>query len=420
MSNWQDIIKQIGMTIVTGDAASYTPHYMTASVQRKKEFNIAQFDFKGIQGSLIKRGTRKGIVYDIEIIFQGANCIADGNAFYASADNPKAWTITHPFYGSIYCHPFNLDQDNSKLNQSILTGQIVETITDAGLTVTTNGPSVVASKVTAFNEIICVSFASGIPVIPVSTLQALINHINSIYRAVSAKIANVQADVTSFNKAYTSALNIANTLSYDTLTIADQMASFLMEPAFFTDSVVSRIGMFNTALSVLNGDISGILAAYNVPTYSQKKLYENNAGVCVAGICLASVNNITTDYNYRPDVLSVIQQIIGAYNGYINNLVLLQSATGGEIDSYIPNATSITNLQLLVNFTLAVLYQISTGAKQQRTYMLPYDDNLINVAYLLYGSDPDDTKKMTFIANNNIQLDEVLVLKKGRVVIYYV
>ena len=119
-------------------------------------------------------------------------------------------------------------------------------------------------------------------------------------------------------------------------------------------------------------------------------------------------------------MLSVIQQLTAAYNGYINNLVALQSLTGGEIDSYIPSSASITSLQLLVNYTISQLYQISAGAKTQKTYTLPYDDNLINVAYKLYGADPDDSLKQTMIANNNIGLNEILVLKKGRQIIYYV
>ena len=435
MATWQDIIKQVDMQVITGvpDTTQpggkkiYTPQYLTASVSRKKEYKTAQFDFKGVQGSLVKRGSRSGNVYDIEIIFQGADCITIGNNFYSDADYippgktfATPWTIIHPFYGSILCHPTNLSQDNSKLNLSVITGQIVETITNAGLTVTANAPDVIANQVTAYYQQSNSTYASAVPSPGTTDIQAMLNHINNVYSGISKQIADVQADVTSYYNAYNAALNVVNPAIYDTLTIAGQISSLMLEPAYFIDSVVDRLGMFGTALSILGGDVAGILAAYNTPTQGLKALYENNAGTCIAGMCMACVNNITNDYQYRPAVLSVIQQLTAAYNGYINNLVALQSLTGGEIDSYIPSSASITSLQLLVNYTISQLYQISAGAKTQKTYTLPYDDNLINVAYKLYGADPDDSLKQTMIANNNIGLNEILVLKKGRQIIYYV
>jgi hypothetical protein len=145
-----------------------------------------------------------------------------------------------------------------------------------------------------------------------------------------------------------------------------------------------------------------------------------NAGASILGTCLSAVNNIVNDYDYMPDVLNIIASITANYNKYIANLIQLQTPTGGQINSYIPDAGSLIGLQQVVFYTIAYLYGVSAGAKQQRTYIPVYDENLINIVWQLNGSDPDDSKKLAFINNNNLTMDELLVIKAGRKLVYYV
>ena len=415
MSSWLDLVKT-DYVIKTGDAFTYKPLWLNA--RKSKKFNISQFEFKGINGSLVKKGNPQARVYDIEIYFQGADHMDQAKLFDLSSDDPNPWTITHPLYGSLYVQCSELSFDNTQMNVSKIIGTVIETILDSGPQV--SQPDIVAGKVNTNKSTFAQSYAATVVTPSPSDLQRMLNDINGAYAAVSAQIANVQEDVSDYQNALNAAISVLNTVTYDSEQIASQIQSLILAPAYFVDTVKARIAMFADTAAVFDQDVTTILSAYGINTQSLKKLYENNGGANILGMCLCTVNNITSDYQYMPDVLNIIADVVNGYNSYINNLIQLQTPTGGQLNSYIPDANSLIGLQQVVFYTIAYLYGVSAGAKQQRTYIPVYDDNLINIVYALYGSDPDDSLKLTFIGNNNLTMDELLEIKAGRKLVYYV
>ena len=122
--------------------------------------------------------------------------------------------------------------------------------------------------------------------------------------------------------------------------------------------------------------------------------------------------------------IGIFEQVIGAvvdaYNSYVINLNSLQTSNGGVSDGYMPDTNRLNSLSQLVNSTCTMLYGVANNALQQRTKTLVYDSNLILEAYKIYGPDPEDVYKNQFIANNGISKEELLALKAGRQIIYYV
>ena len=82
MSSWLDLVKT-DYVIKTGDAFTYKPLWLNA--RKSKKFNISQFEFKGINGSLVKKGNPQARVYDIEIYFQGADHMDQAKLFDLSS-----------------------------------------------------------------------------------------------------------------------------------------------------------------------------------------------------------------------------------------------------------------------------------------------------------------------------------------------
>jgi hypothetical protein len=424
MATWLDTIKT-GYTIKTGEGSGYFPNWMVASAKKSVRYNVSKFEFKGLYGSLVKRGTSQGQEYRIEIIFHGGDNVGIAKAFKKSADNPGAWTITHPLYGAIYAQPVDeWEYDNSQLNQTVISGTVIETLLDSGVAATVNQPDLIESLTTVANQLWANKYVSDAVPPKITDIQGMLNHVNGVYNSIQGKIANVQANVTNYRNIYNQAVNtITNPITATAFYVTNAITSVqgvITAPAYFADTVVNRLAMFDAAFAVINKDLAPILAAYDVSTSTRKRLYENNGGAIIMGMCNAAMNNITTDYDYRPDVLNVIAHIIAVYNAYIDNIISLQTDTGADPDAYIPDADSVIAAQTAVFATTQALFDISANAKQQRTYVLPHDDNIINVAYKLYGGDPDDTIKTAMIANNNIGLDEILILKKDRKIIYYV
>lgn len=405
---------------------SFYPQWLNAT--KKVDYNISEFVFKEVAGSLVKRGNPRGTIYNLEIVFQGAANLDDSDTFKSKSDwvDPKTgyappWQIEHPLYGTIIVQPVSLTFDNTKFNVTTITAEVIETIDVKSIIVFPKDPvSTIQATAATNRQAFADTYVSDVPKLSVTDLQRISMHIKSIYASVSTKINGLQSDVDAYAAAYNQANAVLNTAIYDSMAIISQTQLLLNTPALFVDTVVNRLNMFSVQLSILSTDIANILSIYNRPTQSLKKLYENNAGTTIASMCVASITNITTDYDYRPSILSVIGTIINSYNSYMANLYTLQSPNGGQLDSYIPDANSITQLTLLVNYATSVLFNLTSTAKQQRTLTIPYDTNLILVANQLYGMQPDDSTITTLIANNNIGPNEYITLKQGKQIIYYI
>jgi hypothetical protein len=415
--SWIDRIKQ-DMVIKTGDGKEYRPMWFNANYI--VNYNVADFDFRKVQGTLWVRGTSKGRVYDLEIVFQGADCLDIGDAFKKSADNSAPWSLFHPKYGTLNVQPSTLKWDNSAENITRITGVIMETIQKAPVAVTVAPEEKVIADAAVVVDTANERFAEEAPVLSASTLSRIHDHIQSVYEQVSVKIANVQASVDAYTDAYYAANSVLNTGIYDTTDIIEATADLIATPYRFANTVQERLDMFATQLSIFEQDIADIAAMGIGGSAVMKRLYENNAGAAITGMCNTTVTNVNNDYAFRPTVLNIVSQIIVSYNAYLNNLCGLQTENNGDVESYIPDAGTITRLSQLVYYATANLYNIATSAKQQRFYIVPYDTNLIDITNDLYGMQKDDSTLFTLIDSNNIGLNEHLIIKQGRELVYFV
>lgn len=415
--SWIDRIKQ-DMVIKTGDGKEYRPMWFNATYSVK--YNIAEFDFRKVSGTLVVRGTPKGRVYNLEVIFQGDDCLDVADAFKKSADNSKAWSLFHPMYGTVNVQPAELIFDNSVFNNTRITGILLETIEKAPTAVVVAPADKIIADAAVVVDTANERFAEEEPEMSASILGAIQDHIQTTYAAVSVKIANVQANVDQYTEAYYAANSVLNLAIYDTTDIVEQAANLIATPYVFQNTVQERIDMFNTQLEIFSNDLLDIAAMGIRGSGIRKRLYENNCAVAICGMCETTVTNVRNDYDYRPGILSVVTQIITSYNAYLDNLCMLQTDNNGDVESYVPDADTITRLSNLVYFTTANLYSLATDAKQQRTYIAPHDTNLINIADELYGLQKDDSTLFALISSNNIGLNEHLIIKQGRELVYFV
>lgn len=411
--SWLDRIQQ-DLIIVTGDGQQYIPLYFNASVSKSKEFNLSKYEFVGVSGSLVQRALPMGVVYDIEIMFTGANNLDTSDAFNKSADDPKAWQINHPIYGGLTVQPLSLKFDNSVFNVTTITGSVVETILTTKLTPVVSTPDKITSDASTSNIQQANTFATDVPSPKVSDISLLKANINNLFNSIKAQIIDA-TDAENYFNAYNQVNGLLNSTVFDTLTLIGTVEAMIALPATFADTVVNRLAMLQTQLDEIGSGLTSIL------TPSEKRIYENNAGTLISSLCVASITNIaSTDYQTRNDVLNTIALIISEYNNYLNNLCNIQTANGGTITSYLPNPDCLILLDSLIYYTVNSLFDIANTAKQERVYTLPSDSNVIQVASKLYGLLLDDSTITTLIANNNIVGYEIMQLQKGRNIIYYV
>ena len=117
--SWKDRLDNIDFTITTGDGKVFKP--LWKSGEKSKDFNITKYDFIDVDGSLIDRKRPQSNAYPLVFWFQGDDNIEQSNAFEASADDNRLWTVIHPFYGTIKGQPTNLKRDDNNYNVTKVT-----------------------------------------------------------------------------------------------------------------------------------------------------------------------------------------------------------------------------------------------------------------------------------------------------------
>jgi hypothetical protein len=208
----------------------------------------------------------------------------------------------------------------------------------------------------------------------------------------------------------------------------------------FIDGVKNRINTLVNQFNLVRESIGTLTRK------ADKKVYENNGGMIVSAIVLAAVTSYDdtvaqgfsdaadlqiddteledetprVDYANRNDVISTIETILEVYDSYLTDLDTLQTDNGGELESFIPNADCIIALNDLVNYAVSKLYDVALNARQERSIILEEDSNVILLAHRFYGLTPDDSTIDEIIRTNNIGLNELLHLRKGRKIVYYV
>lgn len=407
--SWLDKIKT-SLTITTGDGKKYVPEYLNAT--KEKEYNTAEFTFPNVSGSLVYRAKPKGRRYNLELFFQGADHLDTSSTFETSADDNRAWTLSHPYYGQLTVQPLGLHFDNTGHNLTKITGTVVETITDQYPKGTTNPVDQIAQQSATAQAATAAAYGHNAkPAARDITQQQGYSHIAYI-NANSFSPPDVAGDL--FDAYQLALASLTTAVSNPLKAIKNQQDLFAL-PAKFKIATSRR-------LDLLMGTFSSIRTGLQPDsvTPSQKMAYQSNNGTLTAAMCESASTPQAGDYTTRTDVLSVIEVIIGAYNLYLADLDGLQTPTGGAPDSFIPDADALFQLDTLVNYTISNLFNIALNAKQQRSFILLTDSNWLSLAHKLYGLLPDDSTITTLMAQNNAGLTTVLQVPKNTLINYYV
>jgi hypothetical protein len=98
----------------------------------------------------------------------------------------------------------------------------------------------------------------------------------------------------------------------------------------------------------------------------------------------------------------------------------LQTETGGSPDSYIPDGQAQSDLSNLVGASVSGVFDIALNAQQERSVILEYDSDIINLTHRFYGLDVTDTNVERFINTNGFGLSQMLTVRANTMVVYYV
>ena len=408
--SWIDDINQ-DFTIQTGDGKLYKVYANKYS--KNVAWNHDIFSFIGVKGQLGKKEQQLARRFPLEFYFQGADHLETSQAFENSLDSKDPIIINHPLYGNIVCHIFSVIFSNSEneLNVTKITGEAIETLTEQGLLSFSPEVRVAQLQMKVYNssidpEIIDypIKVSDGTQLL--ATAKA--NKNNGLKIITIPDEANLYTNV--FNQAATA---IGAIIASPVLAMA-ALGNFITMPQTFTAIV-------NDRLSFLESQLQNFLATIGINSNpTQKKLFEIQSTNCVAAMCVTATTPIGNEYLTSIDVLNIATRLQNNFNLLITTLDSLQVSNGGINQYYIFSPDTYYALMDCVNTTLGNLIVIALAGKQERFVNIPEDSNAIILAHRYYGCDNDDVNLQYFCDTNNLTYDEMILIKKGTQIVYYI
>jgi hypothetical protein len=402
---------QTEFTITCGDGESFRPMWLNAN--KKVEYQYSEFEFNELAGTLVKRKKPKGRKYGLELFFTGDDHLEIAKAFEASSADERPWTILHPFYGTLVVQPTGLNIDNSVYNVTKITCTVIETIVEDNPKTNIDPIDNITLEKDRLDQTVVESFDA----VPSSSDAESMRSTNAKLYREGSKLPLLseesEAYFNSFNAANAAILNATS----EPLQAIRTIQSVINAPSLFKSSVKDRTGLLYSQFSMLGLSVE---TATKRPT---KMIYEAQAITLISSMCLAAATPLESDYKNRNDVLSIIDLLAGdagVYPIFLSTVDDLQSDNGGDVDSYVPDAASMIALNRLFNFTISSLFKIALGSRQERSFICTEDTNIILLTHRFYGLDPEDVNMDDIMINNNIGLNELLQVRQGRKIVYYV
>lgn len=399
------------LIIRTGDGKEYRPLWKPGT--KAVEYNLSEFEYPEKEGTNVSRGTVKGAKYSMELIFQGDDHLDEAREFEQSAKDRRPWTVTHPHYGSILCHPFGLLFDNRASNVSVVTGTLIETMGEINPKVTVDPVDKINFDKGTLDDTFADVYANDVVPETADVLTLKANN-TALYNEGKKSIKSTidfETFTNLYNEANSAIIEMTSPVN-DLTTTIQKVQRVISYPAQLEDTVKNRFALLINQYTQIRATLANIFRK------NDKKTYENNQGVLISTMAVASVTNY--NYSNANEVLSITETIMNTYNEYVADLDGLQTPTGDEENSYIPDQSSMNALNELVNFTISNLLSIAIDSKQERFIYCEDDTNLILLAHRFYGLTPDDSTLKQVADTNNIGLNEYLQIRKGRKIVYYV
>jgi conjugal transfer/entry exclusion protein len=396
--SWADKLN-VALEIITGDGEIYRPLWQDA--RKNINFNTDNFDFIDIDGTFVERGNMQGKQYPLVFYFQGENCIEETNDFETSSLDKRPWKITHPFYGKFVAQPLAIEIDNSNFNVSKISVTVWETLEIKYPKESVSRVSQITGIKTEIDILINTAYAielSDVTSDSISLFQAMTQQIEKIF----SKIKNVKNEIQRLKNLSRNVINSLNGIIENSSNFVKDLVNLLNFPSTLKNSIVS---VFDNVIDTFNEITSLVLVENNdFETYQAV-----STGLISMG-CLSLIEGVSIEKQTRKDIFAMATKLQNLLNSHISNL--------DSKPDQIQNFDLLFKLDLIVNTTIASLFEVALNAKQERSTILVSDTNIVLLANKYFGrSDIDLTD---FIETNEITLDEILEVKSGRKIIWYV
>jgi hypothetical protein len=373
------------IVVQTGDKEYFTVKYKGSAKETK--FNTEGFNFVGVDGTYVAREQVEGSQYTLELYFDGENYLDDVRKFEKSSKNKNAWTVVHPIYKTITCQPLSIAVDDNALNMTKVTCVVWESITSKYPLEKED----IKSKVYEIKPYLYAESAwtSKLSAKSIDTAFKLNDLININYSALPNTIEQ--------------AVELKNKIR-EVSNFAQEM---LDQPIRYLESLQALIEFPFIIATDINDKIKKLKAVFtDFFNIGDMTLFEPVSASIISAALSMSLNS---KFSNRETVAFVYNDIKSMYDLSLQKM---------EDESYQQSPLMAQKMDYAYNYGLVNLYIVGMDSKQERNIILEADSNVIVLANRFYGISDENIDR--FISENNITLQELIQVKKGRKILWYV
>ena len=407
MSTWQDRVDNTKFSITTGDGKIYYPLWRVNDSEKNKDYNTTKFDFINVPGSLVERRQPQGAQYPLIFYFQGADSMDKAVEFETSSNDNRFWTVVHPFFGTIKGQPVSITL-KPMLNITQIEVPFWESIDvdypSSNFSVKDN----TLVKKNQVNDAGAQSFASS------NVLETDdIEKIKQSNLNTASAFTKIQTNETAsdYQNTYAQAQKSLDSLIPSPYDAIIKTQALLNAPATYNSPVQDRLTAYYNAFVKLGKQLE---------TLADKYFFETQGAAVIAGYAEAAVNPIEGDYTIVPEVSKASVQLREIHSQYLSILDGASISGNDYLNVWQPDPLVQRDLNDLVIYTIANLYELAFEAQQERIVYTDKDTQLILLVHRYMGLDANDENIKKFSDINNIKLKERFEIKKGREIRYYV
>lgn len=446
--SWEDRITEAVYTSPSGE--SFTGIF--EDVSKKMSKKTTPFDFPDVDGTFVQDLGKKGRRYPMRWIFSGENYDKDADKFDDAIEEKGPGVLQHPLYGTFDVVPFGEITRNDNLvsaaNQAVYDITFYETIKIIFPVSELAAANAMGFGFTEFTESAASLFDQALSVISANEITAFIASAKAGLRKIKKTMAKIASATASIERTFNDLADLADetitTLVGGPLLIAFQLLALIRLPSQTISSIQAKLDAYQ---NLLNSMIEGPSNQFEQGLDSQADNAFAIANLITSSAVLASIESTISDgaeaeaagstisvaaippseiFTTRTQTIEAIESLDASLTQYIGwsdtnreRLVLtaLPTRKAGTTD-LIDTGEAYQKLLEVFSISQGRLTQIAFTALQERSVILDRDRTFIDFAAEFYGQ--LDEQYDFIIRSNNLTGSEIIELKKGRGMVYYV
>lgn len=431
--SWEDRIRTAAYTSSDGDRVTFDFQDLNMRVSLRNTV----FNFPGVAGSYVQPNERSARTYPIRAYFSGEDYDQDAAAFFALLYANGVGRLEHPFYGDHDVVPVGdirrRDDLVTAANMAVIDVVFFETTGAVYPSSSVDLDSAISSATTAAATASSSVFTTAISLTTairrVTSSNVIQSYLDDFFDSLSA-VAQLDSDISgTFTALYSSITTAMDTLIDTPADLADEITSLIATPAAVDGGVSDKLDAYSTLSdsiitdsdneidSVSGGSSSGTGGSDTGAANSARINAVNNLAIRVLfayTYVAATATSITNgDLGTRDKALSAAVSVLDL----LDTVTEWSDSAYDALDSLDTHEVYEPVQQAAA---LAAGYAINEAfnLKQRRVVTLDRDRTILDLAFEIFGSVDDELDDLITI--NNLTGSDIIELKRGRQIEYYV